>query len=78
MPVLKLTPILPVSERLLGISLVCSIVELMSSSKSEILTDWDSACERDSFVLMIKVHQLERQACGKLIKHTYTKTPFSE
>lgn len=32
-------PILPVSDRLLGISFVCSIVLLMSSSKSEILTD---------------------------------------
>jgi hypothetical protein len=32
-------PILPVSDRLLGISFVCSIVLLMSSSKREILTD---------------------------------------
>jgi hypothetical protein len=32
-------PILPVSDRLLGISFVCSMVLLMSSSKSEILTD---------------------------------------
>jgi hypothetical protein len=38
-----LTPILPVSERVLGMSLVCSMVLLMSSSKSEILTDWESA-----------------------------------
>lgn len=45
------TPIFPVSERLLGISFVCSIVPMMSSSNSDILTDWESACERESFVL---------------------------
>lgn len=48
------TPILPVSERLLGISFVCSIVPMMSSSNNDILTDWESACERESFVLSIK------------------------
>ena len=32
-------PIFPVSDKLLGISFVCSMVELMSSSKREILTD---------------------------------------
>lgn len=45
------TPIFPVSERLLGISFVCSIVPMMSSSNNDILTDWESACERESFVL---------------------------
>lgn len=35
----SLTPILPVSDRLFGISFVCSMVLLMSSSNSEILTD---------------------------------------
>jgi hypothetical protein len=34
-------------------SLVCSMVLLMSSSKSEILTDWESACERDNLVLQV-------------------------
>jgi hypothetical protein len=32
-------PILPVSDKLLGISFVCSIVLLISSSNKEILTD---------------------------------------
>lgn len=46
-------PIFPVSERVFGISLVCSMVELMSSSKREILTDWARACDRDSLVLAV-------------------------
>lgn len=36
-------------------SLVCSMVLLMSSSKREILTDWESACERESLVLRVRV-----------------------
>ncbi len=46
-----LTPIFPVSDRLFGISFVCSIVLLISSSKSDILTDCESAWDRESFVL---------------------------
>lgn len=55
---------MPVSLRLLGMSFVCSIVELMSSSKSEILTDWASACERASFVLRISSRPLRYAYLG--------------
>lgn len=50
-PRLPPTPIFPVSESDLGRSLVWSMVDAMSSSKREILTDCDKACESDSFVL---------------------------
>ena len=57
-----LTPILPVSERLRGMCFVCSMVELMSSSKSEILTDCDRACESESLVLLVKARRYSQQS----------------
>jgi hypothetical protein len=44
-------PIFPVSDNVFGISFVCSIVELINSSNSEILTDCARACESESLVL---------------------------